>query len=189
MLALSIAEGFSRGLLSFHPASAPASPENSLSSIIPIHARPSRKSNYSRTSATPGGGGIYRFLCQTNSPRSFHRNPALRPIFFQSLAHSSIFRSTPISYAPNAFRTLSPKTGGYPCMVIPIQPLTITAAPRVGFSFTSFTSFTSSTSFTSCPSRTDSRGPRINYHQQPVPHSNRGDSQMISMTPEQAAFL
>src|SRR6266852_5551263 len=122
MLALSIAEGFSRGLLSFHPASAPASPENSLSSIIPIHARPSRKSNYSRTSATPGGGGIYRFLCQTNSPRSFHRNPALCPLSFQTLAPSFIFRSTPIPCLSSAFRTLSKKTGGTPVWSYQLLP-------------------------------------------------------------------
>src|ERR1700719_988316 len=62
---------FSRGAFSFHSARLPASPENSLTPIIPARlsraplerdARPSRKSNYSRTYEIPGGGGCTGFL-------------------------------------------------------------------------------------------------------------------------------
>jgi len=105
---------FALGLLPFHPARSPASGEFFISPAIPALALSSCKSNYSRTSAIPRGGGIYRFPCQTSSPRSFQRNPALCPLSFQSLTHSFIFRSTSISCAPNAFRTLSPKQGGTP---------------------------------------------------------------------------
>src|SRR5258708_2083528 len=42
------------------------------------------------------------------------------PLAFQSLAHSFIFRSTPISCLHSAFRTHSPKTGGVPPLVRPI---------------------------------------------------------------------
>src|SRR5246127_4800450 len=38
-------------------------------------------------------------------------------------------------------------------------------------------------------SRTNFPAPRINIHQQHVLYSNRGEPQMISMTPEQAAFF
>ena len=90
-------------------------------SLIP-HRAPSwpeaesPKSNHSRTYRIPGGGGIYRFFCQTNSSRSFYGNHALRPLLFQPLVHSFVFRSTPISCPSSAFRTLRPKTpgGGYP---------------------------------------------------------------------------
>jgi hypothetical protein len=118
---------FARGLLSFYPASCLASHKFSLNSIIPTRlsrapferdARPSLKSNHSRTSAIPGGGGIYRFPYQTNSPCSLHKNPTLCPLSFQSLAHSFIFHSTPIFRLPSSFRTLAPKTGVYPCLVI-----------------------------------------------------------------------
>src|SRR3984957_13300745 len=62
---------FVRALLSFYPARLPAFPGNLPSLIIPARlsrvpferdARPSRKSNYSRTSAIPGGGGYTGFL-------------------------------------------------------------------------------------------------------------------------------
>jgi len=42
------------------------------------------------------------------------------PLPFQSLAHSFVFRSTPISCLHSAFRTLSQKTGGLPPLVRPI---------------------------------------------------------------------
>src|SRR6266481_3650800 len=51
---------------------------------------------------------------------SFLSVPTLGPLPFQSLAHSFIFRSTPISCLHSAFRTLSPKTGGVPPLVRPI---------------------------------------------------------------------
>jgi hypothetical protein len=121
MLVLSIAEGFSRGLVSFYPACCLASREFSLNSIIPTHARPSRKSNYSRTSAITRGRGIYRFLCQTNLPRSFHRNTALSPLSFHTLAHSFVFRSNLSPVSP-ALSALFPKKQGVPCLVIPIAP-------------------------------------------------------------------
>src|SRR5579859_789950 len=57
MPALSRAEGVARAILSLHPA--------------PFHVSvvSPAKSNYSRTYGIPRGGGIYRFLCQTNSPQ------------------------------------------------------------------------------------------------------------------------
>src|SRR5258708_26035103 len=42
------------------------------------------------------------------------------PLAFQSLAHSFIFRSTPIPFLHSAFPTLSPKTRGVPPLVPPI---------------------------------------------------------------------
>jgi hypothetical protein len=62
---------FARGLLPFHPARSPASGEFFLSPTIPALALSYCKSNYSHTYRLPRGGGIYRFPCQTNSPRSF----------------------------------------------------------------------------------------------------------------------
>src|SRR5260221_12591040 len=53
---------FARGVLSFHPASTPASCENSPSPIIPALARISPKSNYSRTYGIRPGGGCTGFL-------------------------------------------------------------------------------------------------------------------------------
>ena len=155
----------------------PTSNQNYLSPNIPTRlsrapferdTRPSRKSNHSRTSAIPGGGGICRFSCRTNSSRSFPRNPALCPLSFQSLAHSFIFRSTPISCLPNAFRTLAPKTGGTPLWSCQSYYSPPTNAPHEAFFFTSFTSSTSSTSFTS---GTNCRSSRINYNQQLIRYS------------------
>jgi hypothetical protein len=60
---------FARGVFSFYPAPAPASPKNLPSRIIPTHARLSCKSNYSRTYEIPREWGMYRFFCQTNSLR------------------------------------------------------------------------------------------------------------------------
>jgi hypothetical protein len=122
MFTLSPVEGLARAILSFLPAPLRASNQDSLTSISPApltgapfenDARPSRKSNYSRTSAIPGVGGIYRFSCQTSSSRSCYRNPALCPLSFQTLAHSFIFRTTPIRCSSSIFRTLAPKTWGY----------------------------------------------------------------------------
>jgi hypothetical protein len=141
---------FARAILSFLSACRersrrvplPTSNQNYLSPNIPTRlsrapferdTRPSRKSNHSRTSAIPGRGGICRFSCRTNSSRSFPRNPALCPLSFQSLAHSFIFRSTPISCLPNAFRTLAPKTGGTPLWSCQSYYSPPTNAPLRGF--------------------------------------------------------
>ena len=53
---------FARGVFSFHSLPLPASVENSPSPIVPTLARRFRKSNHSRTSAIPGGGGYTGFL-------------------------------------------------------------------------------------------------------------------------------
>jgi hypothetical protein len=58
-------------------------------------------------------------LCQQafgspSFPRSFSSHLHSRISFFQSLAHSFIFRITPIPYPSSTFRTLCQKTGGVP---------------------------------------------------------------------------
>src|SRR5258708_6508223 len=47
-------------------------------------------------------------------PSLFSSHLHARIFFFQSLAHSFIFRITPISYPSSTFRTLFQKTGGVP---------------------------------------------------------------------------
>src|SRR5258708_1179510 len=105
---------FARERLSFQPPRLSTYETDSLSPIIPTLARPSRKSNHSRTYGIPGGGGIYRFFCQTNLSRSFCGSPSLCLLLFQTLAHSFNFRITPIRCIFRSMRTLAQKTGGTP---------------------------------------------------------------------------
>jgi hypothetical protein len=94
-----------RGVFSFHPPSTSTSCQNSLSPIIPAHARFSRKSNHSRTYGPPGGGDIPIFWSDqffgTFSQKSptvpafisatcalFHFPYHTYPLFFQHLPHS-----------------------------------------------------------------------------------------------------
>src|SRR5882762_2826529 len=64
---------FARARLPFHPASVPASRENSLSPIIPALARLFPKSNHSRTYRIPRGRGCTSFLVRPirRVPKSF----------------------------------------------------------------------------------------------------------------------
>ena len=97
---------------SLHPAPFYASGESSAKSNYSRTYEPfSRNSNYSRTYAIPGGGGIYQFLCQTNSSRSFYPDAAL---WIQVFAHSFIFWITAIPRPFRSLRTLPQKTGGTP---------------------------------------------------------------------------
>ena len=91
---------FARGVLSLYSARFPAFSESPLTPIIPTDARPSHKSNHSRTYGIPGGGGCTGFL--------------VRPI---RLASKPFVSPTYPHFARNFF--VSPtyaKTGGYtPC--------------------------------------------------------------------------
>jgi len=88
---------FARGVFSFHSAPVPASLENFLTPIIPTLARPSRKSNHSRTYGIPGGGGCTGFL--------------VRPIRRASKPFDSPPYQIPVrnSFVPPPYA----KTGGY----------------------------------------------------------------------------
>jgi len=139
---------FARERLSFQPPRLSTYQPDSLSPIIPTLARPSRKSNHSRTYGIPRGGGGYRFFCQTNLSRSFYGNPALCPLLFQTLAYSFNFRITPIRCILRSMRTLAQETGGYPRQVIPISPSPISHArtifhqsPSTGYSSASVPTF------------------------------------------------
>jgi hypothetical protein len=105
---------------SLHPAPFYASGESSAKSNYSRTYEPfSRNSNYSRTYAIPGGGGIYQFLCQTNSSRSFYPDAAL---WIQVFAHSFIFWITAIPRSPHKLRTLLQKTGVHPLVIPIIKP-------------------------------------------------------------------
>jgi len=129
-------EEFARGLLCFYPArleqSRRACPENNRRAPLPASRQNSAKSNnspryaplrcnsnVSPTYAKTGGYTPSKMSARRHFP-SYSRNTHLLPAAasakagFQSFAHSFIFRSTPISCAPNAFRTLPKKTGGIP---------------------------------------------------------------------------
>jgi hypothetical protein len=106
---------FARGLFSFQPARLPTYPENLPSPILPTHACPSRKSNYSRTYRTPRGGGYTGSLVGPIR-RALSTETPLSALFnFRHLRTLSFSVAHPISWLPSAFRTLSQKTGGvYP---------------------------------------------------------------------------
>jgi hypothetical protein len=116
---------FARGFLSLHRAPLSASRKNSANS------------NYSRTYATPGVGGVpvswsdrsrNSFVSPTyantggcTAPKMSARRHFLpllsQPFRFlvsHSAPHSFIFPTTLIRCSSNTFRTLSPKTGVYP---------------------------------------------------------------------------
>ena len=105
---------FARAVFSFYPPSLHAStcfPSKPL--VSPTCKITVRNSFVSPTYAKTGGlyhrknvGAPTYYIC-------FLRIHALAPLAFQSLAHSFIFRITPIRYPSNIFRTLAPKTGGY----------------------------------------------------------------------------
>ncbi len=137
-------EEFARGFLCFYPArpeqSRRACPENNRRAPLPASRQnPTKsndspryaplccKSNVSPTYAKTGGCTPSKMSARRHSvphSRNTHLLPAAASAKagFQSFAHSFIFRSTPISCAPNAFRTLRQKTGGYaPSAVIPIR--------------------------------------------------------------------
>jgi hypothetical protein len=123
MFTLSPVEGLARAILSFLPAPLGASNQNSLTSISPTplsrapfesDTRPSRKSNYSRTSAIPGVGGIYRFSCQTSSSRSCYRTPLSALFPFRHLRTLSFFVSHLSAVLPVSSALLPQKPGGIP---------------------------------------------------------------------------
>ena len=92
--------------------------------------------------------------------------PILGSLFFQSFAHSFIFRITLIRNLSNTFRTLAPKTSGTPPLVQPIprssnavRSFLFAVSCRLSTVDCRLPSFTSSTSFTSFTSSFHS--PRI----------------------------
>src|SRR5579859_6207477 len=140
------AEGFARGFLSSRRATLSASLKNSANS------------NYSRTYVPPPGRGYTGLLVRpfpqlfcfpylrknrgvyplqnVGAPTfslSFHPISTLGPLALQSVAHSFIFRIQPISRPSNIFRTLPPKTGGTPPLVMPIISVTTLQRSSRGF--------------------------------------------------------
>src|SRR6266403_1939874 len=106
-----------RGVFSFYPPRLYASscfPSKPF--VSPTYKITVRNSFVSPTYAKTGGYPRKNVGAPTFS-LSFLPIP---PLPFQSLAHSFVFRSTPISCLHSAFRTLSQKTGGLPPLVRPI---------------------------------------------------------------------
>jgi hypothetical protein len=93
---------FARGVFSFHPAPFLASPENPPSPIIPTLARPSRKSNHSRTYRVPWGGGCTGFLVR---PIRLVPKPFVSPAYKISVRNSFVSPT----YTKTGGYTLPPK--------------------------------------------------------------------------------
>jgi hypothetical protein len=116
---------FVRARLPFHQARVLASPENSLSPMIPTLAHPSVNPNHSRTYVIPRGGG-------SPSPISHH---------------SRITTYPPI----NSFPCVSyVKTGGYPSSSYQFPAAEYLRFFTSATSFTSFTSFPFTSHSQSC---------------------------------------
>src|SRR5580704_1579854 len=114
MLALSIAEGFARTHFRFHPACSHASSRPFLSRLFPLHttaplAIPLFPLLTQKQGVAPPKKCRRADICSLFSPI-----PPSWISFLQLLAHSFIFRITPIPYPSNTFRTLCRKTGGTP---------------------------------------------------------------------------
>jgi hypothetical protein len=101
---------FARGVFSFHPVRFHAYPENLPSPIIPTLARPSRKSNYSRTYGMSLGGGCTGFLVR---PIRLVSNPFVSPPYQISVRNSFVSPT----YAKTG-GTHSPKNVGPPTFLI-----------------------------------------------------------------------
>jgi hypothetical protein len=101
---------FARGVFSFHPVRFHAYPENLPSPIIPTLARPSRKSNYSRTYGMSLGGGCTGFLVR---PIRLVSNPFVSPPYQISVRNSFVSPT----YAKTG-GTPSPKNVGAPTFLI-----------------------------------------------------------------------
>jgi len=131
MLALSgLCEGRARGVLSLHTAC----PERSRRAPISVPKTPAPKSCACLTSKLienkPASSPLFRSLTKNRGegelsivptgiplaviPSLFSSHLHSRISFFQSLAHSFIFRITPIPYPSSTFRTLCQKPGGTP---------------------------------------------------------------------------
>src|ERR1700722_10060732 len=207
---------FVRALLSFYPARCLASREFSLNSIIPTRlsrapferdARPSCNSNHSRTYRIPGGGEIYRFSCQTNSPRPAPETPLSAFFHFTHLRTLS-FSLAHLSTVSPALSALFPKKqGGTPdwsYQLLPSgsglqnPPARRGERPLRGSCSTNRQLALSGARFLRPACFTGAEGSPITSHSSPVAghwpllllyFPSRGEPPMIPMTPEQAAFL
>src|SRR5882762_9076658 len=119
---------------------------------------------------------------------SFHAAPL--PGHNQNLLSSIIPTLARLSRKSNHSRTYRTPPGGGG-LVIPIQETNCSPRHHTECLFLYLIYFLSFLYFLYLPfPRTNFPTPRINIHQQHVLYSPpRGDSQMISMTPDQAAFL
>ncbi len=113
---------FARGVFSIYPPRLLASscfPSKPF--VSPTYKITVRNSFVSPTYAKTGGCTPLKMSAKNVGAPTFSLSfLPIPPRAFQSLAHSFVFRSTPISCLHSAFRTLSPKTGGVPPLVRPI---------------------------------------------------------------------